>query len=164
MSTNNNNGINQKKRIFGIACRENTAILTDSKNFTLKKFTAPTGQIACMKALNDMLTRMPQGVKFDYAVSVLIPEPIACLAYEDTRNYWLSHGVKKNGDKISPELLEEIKTANKLIKVHGSNLQVFTQRRITSPYYKSFVRATWRAMDGVIAPAKVETVNAVDFA
>ena len=48
---NTNNQI--KKRIFTIACRKGTAILTDSKlnekgQGTIKKFTAENSQLACV--------------------------------------------------------------------------------------------------------------------
>lgn len=161
--------VNQmRKRIFSIACRKGTAILTDSKpnangNGSLRKFEAKNSQIACIKALNDLLTRMPSGVKFDYSIAVLLPDSINFLAYEDTRNYWLANGCKKNGEAVDPELLEEIKVMHKLLRVHNGNLQIFNQKKLTSPLYKSYNRATWRALDSIVPVSDVETVSCESF-
>ena len=164
---NTNNQI--KKRIFTIACRKGTAILTDSKlneqgHGTVKKFTAENSQLACVKALNDLLGRMPVGVKFDYAVAVLLPETINFLAYEDTRNYWIANGCKKNGDVIDANLLAEVKVLHKLLRVHNGNLQIFNQKKLTSPLYKNYSRATWQALDKIVPAEEVETVGSYDFA
>lgn len=165
-----NTNVNQiKKRIFSIACRKGTAILTDSKlnangAGSLKKFEANSSQVACVKALNDLLNRMPQGVKFDYSIAVLLPESINFLAYEDTRNYWIANGCKKNGEVVEPVLLEEVKTLHKLLRIHSKNLQMFNQKKLTSPLYKSYNRATWDALNKIVPAEEVETVGAYDFA
>ena len=164
---NTNNQI--KKRIFTIACRKGTAILTDSKlnekgQGTIKKFTAESSQLACVKALNNLLGRMPVGVKFDYSIAVLLPEAINFLAYEDTRNYWIANGTKKNGEVIEETLLAEVKVLHGLLKIHNGNLQIFNQKKLTSPLYKNYTRATWQALERVVPAEKVETVASYDFA
>lgn len=166
MNTNNNQQI--KKRIFSLACRKGTAILTDSKlgpngKGTFKKFESDNSQLSCIKALNDLLTRMPQGVKFDYAIAILLPESINFLAYEDTRNYWIANGCKKNGEVIEESILEEVKTLHNLLKVHASNIQMFNQKKLTSPIYKSYSRATWNTINELIPVEKQEVASSYDF-
>ena len=131
---------------------------------TVKKFTAESSQLACVKALNNLLGRMPVGVKFDYAVAVLLPEAINFLAYEDTRNYWIANGTKKNGEVIEETLLAEVKVLHGLLKIHNGNLQIFNQKKLTSPLYKNYTRATWQALERVVPAEKVETVASYDFA
>lgn len=166
MNTNNNQQI--KKRIFSIACRKGVAILTDSKinasgKGSLRKFDTGNSQLSCIKALNDLLTRMPQGVKFDYAVAVLLPESINFLAYEDTRNHWIANGCKKNGEVIDETILNEVKTLHKLLKIHSGNVQIFNQKKLTSPIYKSYSRATWNAMNEIVPAEEMEVTSAYDF-
>lgn len=148
---NTNTNTNQiKKRIFAIACRKNTAIITDSKTMKYDTFTADNSQLACVKALNNLLDRMPKGVKLDYAVAILLPETINFLAYEDTRNYWLANGTKKNGDAIDPQLLAEIRTLHTLLRVQARNIQIFNQKKLKSPLYISYARATWNTMNDIM--------------
>lgn len=163
MSTNN-----IKKRIFAIACRKGVAVLTDSKpnangNGTVKQFTAENSQLASLKAFNDLLGRMPVGVKFDYTISVLLPETISYLSYEDTRNYWIANGKKKSGEVVEPNMLEEVKKLHKLLRIHSGNLQIFNQSKITSPVYKAYARATWSALDKYVPVEKQDTVSCNDF-
>lgn len=165
MEFNVNNQL--KKRIFTIACRKGHSILTDSKqnengNGTLKQFEAENSQMACLIALNDVLTRMPQGVKFDYAVAILLPQTISFLAYEDTRNFWLANGCKKTGEVIEENVLAEVRKMHKLLKAHGSNVQLFNQTRLTSPLYKSYSRATWEVMEQLY-PSENGVVSCTDF-
>lgn len=156
------------KRIFTVACRKGVAILTDSKpnangKGTVEDFRADNSQVACLKAVNTLLTRMPVGVKFDYAVALLLPETISYLSYEDTRNYWITNGKKKNGDVIAPELLEEVKVFHKLVRKHTGNLQIFNQTKVTSSLYKYYIRATWKALDRYMPAEKQDTVSCNNF-
>ena len=159
---------NVKKRIFTVACRKGVAILTDSKpnangKGSVKDFHAESSQIASLKAVNDLLSRMPVGVKFDYAVSLLLPETISYLSYEDTRNYWIANGKKKSGEVIAPDMLEEVKKLHKLLRIHSGNLQIFNQSKVTSSLYKSYIRATWNTLDKYVPAEKQDTISCNDF-
>lgn len=161
--------VNQiQKRVFTIACRKGTAIITDSKpnangNGSLRKFEGKNSQLACLKALNDLLQRMPSGVRFDYSIAILLPESINFLAYEDTRNYWIANGCKKNGEVIEEELMNEVKVMHQLLRVHNKNLQIFNQKKLTSNLYKTYNRATWKALESIVPSDDVQTVSCESF-
>lgn len=152
-----------KKRIFTIACRKSTAVLTDSKNMTSERFDADKSTNACIDALNSLLDRMPKGVKLDYSIAILLPESISFLAYEDTRNYWLANGCKKNGEPIDVNTLNRVKKLHHLIKIQAKNIQIFNQKTISSPLYRSYARATWNLMNEIIPQEKQESVSCNSF-
>ncbi len=158
------------KRVFTIACRKGTAILTDSKlkangKGDLRRFINENGdsQKACLTALIDLLTRMPKNVTFDYSIAILLPSNISFLAYEETRNHWLSTGAKKNGDVIAEDILKMVKELDELIKVHGKNIQLFNQTKLTSSLYKMYRTETWKSMNKIVPVEEVEKVHIADM-
>lgn len=162
-----------QKRVFTIAGRNNLAIVTDSKipegktSGTFKKFEASTTQLACLKALNYELARMPKA-KLDFKVAYLLPKVIGFLGYEDTRKFWITYGYKKSEfnpetneivssvnretgevttpDPINPELLEEVKKLDELLELQKNNVEIFRQESLTSPLYKAYRRVTWQML------------------
>lgn len=158
------------KRVFTIACRKGTAILTDSKlkangKGDLRRFINENGdsQIACLDALIDLLTRMPKNVTFDYSIAILLPSCISFLAYEETRKHWLSTGKKKSGDVISEDILARVKSLDELIKTHGKNIQLFNQTKLTSSLYKMYRTETWKSMNKIVPVEEVEKVHVADM-
>lgn len=68
------------------------------------------------------------------------------------------------GEVIEETLLAEVKVLHGLLKIHNGNLQIFNQKKLTSPLYKNYTRATWQALERVVPAEKVETVASYDFA
>lgn len=159
------------RRIYTVAGRNGTVIITDSKVnpetgkgslFTYNSCGEDT-QLCAIKAVNSKLEQIPRPAqaRFSDPVTFLLPRFVEFLKYEDTRTYWISKGTKKNGDAIPAELLEEVVKLDKQVKELGVNLQMFGQSKLTSPTFKSYISATWRAMDNVVAPpATVDANNA----
>lgn len=159
------------RRLYTVAGRDGTVIITDSKVnpktgkgslFTYNDCGKDT-QLCAIKAINRVLSVIPRPTrqfKFADPVTFLLPRFVEFLKYEDTRTYWISKGVKKNGDVIAPELLEEVVLFDKQVKELGVNLQIFGQSKLTSPTFKTYIASTWRAMDSIVPPAVVETVDA----
>lgn len=152
---------NVQKRVITIACRKGIAIMTDNMKpqNTLSFDGNGDSQLACLMAINNLLGRMPKGVRFNHSVALLLPQQISFLAYKDTREYWLANGSKKNGEPVSQPILAEIKKMNSMLMIHNSNLQMFNQTMVKSALYKTYIRETWICMDKVVAPEKKETVD-----
>ena len=152
---------NVQKRVITIACRKGIAIMTDNMKpqNTLSFDGNGDSQLACLMAINNLLGRMPKGVRFNHPVALLLPQQISFLAYKDTRDYWLANGCKKNGESISEPILAEVRKMNNGLLSHSGNLQIFNQTMVKSALYKTYIRETWICMDKVIAPEKKETVD-----
>lgn len=178
-----NNQVN--KRIFTIAGRNNVAIVSDSKipegktAGTYRKFEASSTQLACLKALNYELNRMPKA-KLDFRVAYLLPKTIGFLGYEDNRKFWIKYGYRKCDfnpetgelnakvnqstgeiilpDPIDAELLDEVKKLDELLEVQKDNVQFFRQEVITSKLYSMYKTVTWRILNK-IAPSEEEVVS-----
>lgn len=159
------------RRIYTVAGRNGTVIVTDSKVnpktgkgslFTYSDCGDDT-QLCAIKAINKQLSYIPRPSEalFEDPATFLLPKFVEFLKYEDTRKFWISNGTKKNGDPIAPELLAEVVQLDKQVKELGNNLQMFGQTKLTSATFKSYISATWRAMDAVVAPpAKVDANSA----
>lgn len=158
------------RRLYTVAGRNGTVIITDSKVnpktgkgglFTYNDCGEDT-QLCAIKAINAHLAVIPRPAQARFAdpVTFLLPRFVEFLKYEDTRTYWISKGTKKNGDAIAPELLEEVVKLDKQVKELGNNLQMFGQSKLTSPTFKTYISATWRAMDNIVPPVVIETVDA----
>ena len=159
------------RRIYTVAGRNGTVIITDSKVnpatgkgslFTYNDCGDDT-QLCAIKAINKQLAYIPRPgqARFEHPATFLLPKFVEFLKYEDTRKYWISNGTKKSGDPISEEVLAEVAELDRQVKELGSNLQLFGQTQLTSPTFKSYISATWRAMDSVVAPpVKVDANSA----
>ncbi|MGL4878019.1 hypothetical protein [Paraclostridium dentum] len=151
------------QRIFTVAGRNGTAIITDSKlnkngNGTYDTFKGEDTQLESLKALNSILSIVPVGVKFDTPVTFLLPNFISFLNYEDTRTFWLENKKTKGGKEVSPELLQQVRIMHDLLNKLGSNVRLFGQKGIKSATFNGYIRSSWRIMDSIIAPP--ETVDA----
>lgn len=155
------------RRIYTLVGREGTVVLTDSKKNSngvgaMYKYSDLNGntQLIGIKALNKALANIPRPAraKFDFPVVFLLPRFLEFLKYEDTRKVWIETGSKKSGDKIAPEMLEQVKILDKQIEELGVNLQLFGQQGLKSPVFRQYVTATWKVLDN-IAPSKIVSAN-----
>lgn len=177
--------LSRQKRIFTIAGKQGLAIITDSKipegrnAGTFKKFEEDNTLLACLKALNYELDRMPKGVRFDYKIAFLLPKTIAFLGYEDTRKFWLTYRYRKhefnpdtgevlarleNGVLVAPEqideeILKEVNTLDKLLEVQKENVQLFRQENLTSSLYNAYKRETWNILSRCVPGEEVVSCN-----
>lgn len=116
-------------------------------------------QLSFLKAWNSKLSEVPRQ-RFKDPVTFLIPNSIAFLAYQDTRKVWCT-GVKKSGEAISPEIVEQVKMLDKqLDELANCNVEVYGQdivmsNRFNSYAFKSQVTASWNLMDKIVPRADV---------
>lgn len=158
------------RRIYTIAGRAGTVVITDSKknvngSGTVYKYEDPNKdtQLCAIKGLNEVLSIIPRPsqMRFEQSVVFLLPRFIEFLRYEDTRKVWVSTGCKKNGDEIAPELLEQVRELDKNVRELGSNIQLFGQRGLTSEVFNQYRDATWRLLDKEVpAPERVDATEA----
>lgn len=156
------------RRIYTVAGRAGTVIITDSKinpetnKGTLYQYNSEDGntQLCAIKALNDVLETIPRPgkVRFDQPVVLLLPRFIEFLRYEDTRKVWISTGAKKNGEVVEANMLQEVKRLDKNVRELNNNIQLFGQRGLKSELFIGYRDATWKAVDSLV-PAPV-TVSA----
>lgn len=158
------------RRIYTIAGRAGTVVITDSKKNENGKGTLYTytdenqnTQLCAIKALNDILEIVPRPsqMRFDQPVVFLLPRFIEFLRYEDTRKVWINTGCKKNGEPVAPELLEEIKRLDKNVNELSNNIQLFGQRGLKSQMFIDYRDVTWEIVDTMVpAPERVSAVDA----
>lgn len=153
MTTNKN--ARPEKRIFTVAYRNGIAILTDSKrnaqgSGTSYKFEDDSTIIAGLKAVNFVLSKIPTNVNFDNKISILLPESISYLGYEDTREYWLTNRTTKQGKTLTPELLEQVTTMHELLKTRKHKVQIFNQKKLTSRELIAYRVETWNVLNKVV--------------
>lgn len=159
------------RRIYTIAGRTGTVIITDSKQNpktgkgTLYTFVDENQdtQLCAIKALNDILEIVPRPnqMRFDQPVVFLLPRFIEFLRYEDTRKVWVTTGCKKNGEEVAPELLKEVKRLDENVKQLSNNIQLFGQRGLKSQMFIDYRNATWKIVDSMVpAPERVSAVDA----
>lgn len=158
------------RRIYTIAGRAGTVIITDSKKnehgkgalYTFKDENQNT-QLCAVKALNDILEIVPRPnqMRFDQPVVFLLPRFIEFLRYEDTRKVWINTGCKKNGEAVDTQLLEEIKRLDKNVNELNNNIQLFGQRGLKSQMFIDYKDATWKVLDSIVpAPEKISAIDA----
>lgn len=158
------------RRIYTLAGRAGTVVLTDSKKnengngsmYTYKDTNGDT-QLIGIKALNKALSSIPRPaqMRFEQPVVFLLPRFLEFLRYEDTRKVWASTGKKKNGDEIAPELLEQVRLLDKQVRELGSNLQLFGQQKLTSQVFRQYRDVTWKLVDKEVpAPERVSATEA----
>lgn len=149
-----------KKRIFTMAMRGNTAILTDSSNpQSTISFKGENLSIIGLQLLNKLLESMPTQ-RLNYKVAVLLPHTVVIPTFENTRNAWIANGKTKTGNDIEPAKLHEVIRLNELLRAKGHNVEIFDQSKLTSVMYKSFTRKTWELMDKIVPKAETEDCNA----
>lgn len=155
------------QRIFTIAGRAGTVIVTDSKLNTNGKgsydtFKGEDTQLESLKALNKTLTRIPRGVRFETPVTFLLPGFIDFLRYEDTRAFWIENGHTKGDEnkKIAPEILTEVKDLHKQLAELGSAVRLFGQKGIKSPVFNNYINASWNLMNQIVE--KPKATSAID--
>lgn len=149
-----------KKRIFTMAMRGNTAILTDSANpQSTISFKGENLSIIGLQLLNKVLESMP-AQKLNYKVAILLPHTIVIPTFENTRNAWIANGKTKSGNDIDPVKLHEVIKLNELLRAKGHNVEIFDQSKLTSVMYKSFTTKTWQLMDKIVPKTEATDCNA----
>lgn len=149
-----------KKRIFTMAMRGNTAILTDSANpqGTIS-FKGENLSIIGLQLLNKVLESMPSQ-KLNYKVAILLPHSVVVPTFENTRNAWIANGTTKSGNPIEPAKLNEVIILNELLRAKGHNVEIFDQSKLTSVMYKSFTAKTWELMNKIVPKTETADCNA----
>lgn len=156
------------RRYLTIVGRNGKTVITDSKpnqnnpkSGTYYEYgeLGDNMQLSFLKAWNSKLSEVPRQ-RFKDPVTFLIPNSIAFLAYQDTRKVWCT-GVKKSGEAISSEIVEQVKMLDKqLDELANCNVEVYGQdivmsNRFNSYAFKSQVTASWNLMDKIVPRADV---------
>lgn len=162
MTTNNQNAI--QERIFTVAYRNGTAILTDSKinvsgKGSLWTFKDESSLIAGMKAINYVLRNIPENVNFDNKVVLLLPESISYLGYEDTREYWITNNKTKQGKDITPEFMDQIKEMHDLLKTRKNSINIFNQNKVYKKSYITYKLTTWDILNKIVPKVIVSATS-----
>lgn len=173
---------NYTRRIITIAGRSGIAIASDNKpvdgkSGTIYSYSGKDTHIACLKALNAQLEKVPVE-QLEKTVVFLLPSNISFLSFEDTRTHWITYGYRKcdinlttgevmsrynvktqtyvQPEKIDEELLAEVRVMHSLISEKKHNIDLFSQyktvdgrqvRALHSNQFNAFITATWQNLE-----------------